>query len=173
MLDWRKRPGQKEAIAALSGRGWKSNSPGNKFFYDYDYYHSLKEQNTCQQVTTYCGTLSEFFKTFKFQFWTSPQNAFPKTHRCEELSRTRTCHGPGGSTPDHFNFDFKHMMWIMNQYLKTPRHVMVWGDQKLIFTSCILFTWCKIWSSRTWKTQTWAKKCPTMALPKLSNQWSW
>ena len=71
------------------------------------------------------------------------------------------------------NFDFKHMMWIMNQYLKTPRHVMVWGDQKLIFTSCILFTWCKIWSSRTWKTQTWAKKCPTMALPKLSNQWSW
>ena len=75
-------------------------------FYDYDYYHFLKEQLTCEQVTTYCETLSEFFKTFKFQFWTSPQNAFPKTHRCEELSRTRTCRGPGGSTPDHFQLRF-------------------------------------------------------------------
>ena len=133
----------------------------------------LKSKTPASKLQLTAEHCLNFLKHSSFNFEPHPRMLFQRLTDAKNSRDPEHVVVKGNQHLTIFNFDFKHMTWIMNQHLKTPRHVMVWGDQYLIFSSCILFTWYEIRRSRTWKTQTWAKKCPTMALPKLSNQWSW
>ena len=74
----RKRPGQKEAIAALSGRGWKSSSPGNKSFYDYDYYHFLKRAAHLGAGQNLLSDIVRMFEHPSFNFEPHPWMLFQR-----------------------------------------------------------------------------------------------
>ena len=68
----------------------------------------LKEQLTCEQVTTYCEILSEFLKHLSFNFEPHPRMLFQRLTDAKNSRDPEHVVVKGNQHLTIVNFDFKH-----------------------------------------------------------------
>ena len=98
---------------------------GTSFFYDYDYYHFLKRAAHLGASQNLLSDIVRMFEHPSFNFEPHPRMLFQRLTDAKNSGEPEHVMVQGDQNLTIFNLNFKHMMRIMNQHLKTPRHVMV------------------------------------------------
>ena len=85
----------------------------------------LKNSSPASKLQLTARHCLNFLKHSSFNFEPHPRMLFQRLTDAKNSREPEHVMVQGDQNLTIFNFNFKHMMRIMNQHLKTPRHVMV------------------------------------------------